>query len=264
MRTRSRLGRVLTCVVLTLPLAACGSDEAGDENDGATATEPTEPTEPTRPRPSATSESPSESPSEPTSGPTAEPSDGPTSPLRGPRAALLTVDTLPAPGDASWKSVRTERGTGSADISVCQVAELHALGAIRGAVRRFETGTVTATQVVAQFVDEQGSTQAYEVLQVWLQRCAIQGARQGFEVMEAPPSYSPVEAGARSGWALLSYGPVPQDPNAAFLEAQSLVRVGDTLSWVVWTQIGEDYNYAPGQTPPERAIPLLAGALRTT
>jgi hypothetical protein len=54
---------------------------------------------------------------------------------------------------------------------------------------------------------------------------------------------------------------VLDDPNAAYIEPQSLVRVGDTLSWVVWEQIGQDYNYAPGQTPPERAIPLMTEAL---
>jgi hypothetical protein len=120
---------------------------------------------------------------------------------------------------------------------------------------------VTSTQVVAQFVDEQGATQAYDVLQAWLGRCAGQGATKGFDRVEAPTGYTPVRAGAQSGWALLLYGPVPRDPDAAFFEAQSLVRLGDTLSWVVWTQIGEDYNYAPGQTPPEQAIPLLVDAL---
>jgi hypothetical protein len=274
MRARSCLGRLGIGVVLALTLAGCGADEAGEEVDDPTsvtestepteATEPTEPTEPEAASPTtepADSNDPTQPAPSPTSGPTAEPSDGPTSPRNGPRAALLTADTMPAPGDAAWESVRTQRGTGTGGISLCQVTELDSLGATGGAVRRFRTGTVTSTQVVAQFVDEQGATQAYDVLQAWLGRCAGQGATKGFDRVEAPTGYTPVRAGAQSGWALLLYGPVPRDPDAAFFEAQSLVRLGDTLSWVVWTQIGEDYNYAPGQTPPEQAIPLLVDAL---
>jgi hypothetical protein len=160
-----------------------------------------------------------------------------------------------------WESARTKRGTGPADVSICQVVELTSLGSTRGVMSRFRSGSVSATHVVVQFVDEVGASSAYEVLEAWLGRCAKQARARGFDQADAPNGYTAVESGDGAGWALVTYGPVPDDPNAAYIEPQSLVRVGDTLSWVVWEQIGQDYNYAPGQTPPERAIPLMTEAL---
>ena len=263
--------RLLAAAVCGVLLSACGGEDATDEPTptatSETAPEPSATTEPPESTDPTESTEPTETtePSEPTesteSTETPEPTDGPTSPTKGLRAALLTAETLPAPGDVVWESARTKRGTGPADVSVCQVVELHSLGSTRGVTSRFRSGTVGATHVVAQFVDELGATQAYEVLGAWLGQCAKQARSRGFDQADAPNGYTDNDAGNAAGWALVTYGPVPDDPNAAYIEPQALVRVGDTLSWVVWEQIGQDYNYQPGQTPPERAIPLMTEAL---
>jgi hypothetical protein len=265
MRSRVRLRRLATAAAFSLILlTGCGGDEDGEATDDPTTTEaPTEPTETTEPT-EATEPTDSPEPSEespPTATEPPEPTDGPTSPPGGLRAALLTADTLPAPGDVAWGPVTTKRGTGPDGISICQVVELHSLGATRGVTSRFRSGSVSASQVVAQFVDEQGSSQGYDVLQAWLGGCAKQARTRGFDQVEAPRALTPVDAGDAAGWALVSYGPVPGDPDASYIETQSLVRVGDTLSWVVWKQTGQDYNYEEGQAPPELAIPLMAEAL---
>jgi hypothetical protein len=279
MRLRSRAAGAL-CVVV---LSACGGENATeDQTSTATSEAQPEPSETTQPTETAQPTDPGEvseptETAEPTEGTeptdateppgttestgTPTPTDGPTSPAKGLFAALLTDETLPAPGDAVWESVRTKRGTGPADVSICQVVELHSLGTTRGVTSRFRSGSVRAVQVVAQFVDELGATQAYEVLEAWLGRCAGQARERGYDQADAPASYTEIDSGHAAGWALVTYGPVPDDPDAAYIETQSLVRVGDTLSWVVWEQIGQDYNYEPGQAPPERAIPLMTAAL---
>jgi len=274
-----RLRRLAGAAVLPLILiAGCSGDEEPEaspsssapgeqpgEPTGTASSAPTEPTESTEPTdtpepPEETTSTPSPEP-QPQPEPEPEPTDGPTSPPKGLRAALLTPQRLPAPGDLTWTAAQTRKGSGGEDISVCQVTDLEALGTSRAFTRRFTSGSVTATQVVAQFVDEVGSQGGYDILQAWLSRCAKQARAAGFESVKAPKRYTPIAAGDSAGWALVTYGPVPDDPNAAFIEAQALVRVGDTLSWVVWEETGQDYNYAPGQTPPERAVPLLAEAL---
>jgi len=264
-----RLAGALALAVIAL--SGCSDDSEPAVPDGtatATSEEPTEPSdtgtstppEPTEPSQTATptQEEPSNTA---TPEPTPEPTDEPTSPPQGLRAALLTAQALPAPGDLAWTSTRTTRGDGGEDVSVCQVSSLEAIGASRAVTRRFTSATVSATQVVAQFVDEVGSSGGFDILQAWLSRCAQQAGAAGFESVQAPKRYSSIQAGDAAGWALVTYGPVPDDPDAAFIEAQALVRAGDTLSWVVWEETGQDYNYPAGQTPPERAVPLLAQAL---
>jgi hypothetical protein len=264
MRSRVRLRRLSTAVLLPLVLVAgCSDDEpeaAEPQPETTATTEPSESPEPTEPTESPEPTEPTE-PTEATE-PPEEPSDGPTSPPKGLRAALLTAQNLPAPGTVSWQDGTTRRGTGPEDVSVCQVTDLEAIGASKGVHTTFSGGgNVEATHVVAQFVDEQGASGGFEILQAWLSRCAQQAATRGFDDVKAAQGYTPVEAGDQAGWSVHFYGPVPGDRDASYIEAQALVRRGDTLSWVVWTQVGQDYNYPAGDTPPERAIPLLEQGL---
>jgi hypothetical protein len=182
------------------------------------------------------------------------------------KAKLLAPSELPAPGDVTWTSSRLRRGSGSGDISVCQRPDvmLGSIGATRAARAVHRSGQVSARQVVAEFADERSATLGYAVLEAWLGQCERHAAVRGFESVKAPDGYTALEAGDAAGWALASYGPVPDDPDASYIEAQTLVRVDDTLSWVVWKQIGQDYNYEPGQTPPERAAPVMADALASS
>jgi hypothetical protein len=146
---------------------------------------------------------------------------------------------------------------------VCQRPQvtLHSIGATKGAHVLVRRGSVTARHVVARFPDERSATLGYGVLEAWLGQCEEHARARGFDTVRAPAGYTRADGGDAAGRALVFYGPVPDDPDAAFIEPQALVRVGDTLSWVVWKQIGQDYNYETGQSPPERAIPLMVDAL---
>jgi hypothetical protein len=283
MQPRVRPGRWAAAVVLPLVLlAACGNDDpeepdptAGTPSETTDATtEPTteapeEPTtEPTtelpeEPTTEPTTEPTSDPPEEPTTEPTPEPTDDPTSPATGLASALLTADTLPAPAGISWGPGTVKRGTGAADISVCQRprVKLSSIGATKGAHVRVRSRSVSARHVVARFPDARSATLGYGVLEAWLGQCEEHGRARGFFTVNAPDGYTSADGGDAAGRALVFYGPVPDDPSAAFIEPQALVRVGDTLSWVVWKQIGQDYNYEEGQSPPELVIPLMVDAL---
>lgn len=269
MRSRSRLSGYASALSALVMLTGCGERQDPELTDDptsarATATSDDSP-EPEEPTDAGTGKANESNESNGSGGPelTEQPTSETTRPTRptGPRAALLNAATLPAPGDVVWKPGTTQHGTGPDNVSVCQVVELDSIGATNGAISRFKSGSVRATHVVARFADELSSTQAYEVLQAWVSGCARQARTRGFEHIETPRGLTPLTAGDAAGWALVSYGPVPADPYSSYIETQSLVRVADTLSWVVWRQIGQDYNYAKGQTPPELAIPLLAERL---
>ena len=296
MRARVRLCRCGTAAVLALfLLTGCTGDEADEAaspvpSDTPSATGTTEPSEAPE---SPTSEPPESPTSEPTDPPTSEPSESPTSeppdppapeptdeprptdepqpteqppPPTGLRAKLLTSAGLPAPGEMTWESSRVRPGTGSGDISVCQRpgVTLRSIGATKGVQALHQSGTVSARQVVAEFADERSATLGYAVLEAWLGQCEQHAGARGFESVKSPGGYTPLDSGDPAGWALASYGPVPDDPASSYIETQALVRVDDTLSWVVWEQIGQDYNYEPGQAPPERAAPLMADALASS
>ena len=53
---------------------------------------------------------------------------------------------------------------------------------------------------------------------------------------------------------LVTYRPVPGDPDSAWLQAEGFVRDGDTLTYLVMTTAGQDYNYEAGQEPMAQAL----------
>lgn len=60
---------------------------------------------------------------------------------------------------------------------------------------------------------------------------------------------------------MLFYGPVRGEPDSADIEAQVVVVDDETLSWVVYRSVGQDYDYESGQAPPERAARAMAQRL---
>ncbi len=197
--------------------------------------------------------------------PAPEPTDStPQPPVpAGVRAALLPAAMLPVPGDApAWTLESTVRGEGPDLASVCQRTALASVGATRTVRRQYSSGDLSATHLVARFGDDVSAGRTYEVLQSWWGQCGEQLEQQGLEPGRIPSSYTDVPgAGNRAGWSWLSYGPVPGDPDASHIEVQALVHGDETLSWVIWRQVGQDYNYPPGRTPAELALPLMGDRL---
>jgi len=66
-----------------------------------------------------------------------------------------------------------------------------------------------------------------------------------------------------AGWAAVFYGPARGQPDAGVVEAHAIVVDDETLSWLVYRSIGQDYTYEAGQAPPEQAAPVMAQRLRT-
>ncbi|MDQ3627270.1 MAG: hypothetical protein M3419_00295 [Actinomycetota bacterium] len=195
-----------------------------------------------------------------------DPTDTPQRPDRPPaglRAALVPARSLPTPGDApAWSLESTVPGEGRDLASVCQRTALASLGATRSVTRQYASGDLSATHVVARFGDDVSAGRTYEVLQSWLGQCGQRLAEQGLEPAEVPAGYTDVPGvGERAGWSWIAYGPVPGDPDAANIEVQALVHGDERLSWVIWRQVGQDYNYPPGQTPAELALPVMADRL---
>ncbi len=245
-RTTSRFGRGWVRVVaLSLPslLTACAGSA------GTTAAQSTGPAAPRATAPI----------SGPTSGPTA--ADTSSTPPGSLRQGLLSAAELPVPGgQGRWRITDTGNGDGQRPASVCQRTPLASIGATQIVRRDFRLPGMSAVHLVARFPDELTATQAYSVLEAWLRECAGRLEEQGYQG-KPPGGFTATTGGSTAGFAVLFYGPVPGQPDSSYLEPQALVRTGDTLSWVVWHQIGQDYNYEPGSAPPEQAISAMSRKL---
>lgn len=148
-------------------------------------------------------------------------------------------------------------------MSVCQRVSLSSIGATRVARRDYRVADTdaTASHVVAAFPDELTAGYGFDILQTWLRTCTKRVEAAGFDHPKVPRSYSPLDLADTAGWAVFFYGPVEGDRFASHIHAEALVLDRNHLSWVVERSIGQDYNYQAGDSPPERAAPLMADRL---
>jgi hypothetical protein len=59
----------------------------------------------------------------------------------------------------------------------------------------------------------------------------------------------------------VNYGPVPDDPDAQFFDAQGMAVVGSRIAMVEMVLAGQDYNYEAGQEPMVTALQHAAARL---
>jgi len=256
-------------VASALLVALCGCAQAGD-GDVATPKSVTESavpesTAPESTAPESTASEPTESdPDEP------EPSDSePTEsqPQRPPTLADALLSASEVPVDASgeaWTAGPVARGQKIATASACQRVPLVSIGVTDLRQRRYDNpapGQVLHT--VAAFADDDSARRAYAVLEVWLRDCAKTLSEQSKQPGTMPTRLSDVATPGLAGWAAVFYGPARGHPNAGVIEAHAIVVDDETLSWLVYRSIGQDYNYEAGQAPPEQAAPVMAQRLRT-
>ena len=202
------------------------------------------------------SASPSLSPSAPTS---SAPSPTPTT-LRG---RLLTAVELPG-FDArfTWQDGATRSGEPSQPLNPCQRFSLQAIGAERTAYRSYvpASGTKdTAAELVAQFPDSTTASRAYSVLQAWRARCQSR-LREYDQAYVGDLHDVSVNAGT-GAWYLLTYGPVPAAPDAAYFDAQGIAQAGDRVAMVSMRLVGHGYTYKKGQEPMVAAVRAAAAKL---
>jgi len=194
----------------------------------------------------------------------ASPTEAPTTGVEtrsGLRSALLAPEAMPQLNESTPWQLATTRD--DARPSVCQKVALPAVGATRVLQQDYAVADtdITASQVVAEFPDELTAGYGFDIVSSWLRSCGARLKAQGYEQRNVPAAYTPMELGDRAGWAVSFYGPAEQDPSGSHIQAEALVLAGSHLSWLVQHSVGQDYNYEPGESPPERAVSLIADRL---
>jgi len=198
---------------------------------------------------------------------TAEPTEPETSPSGGTglRAALLPAGQLPGlNAETGWRERRTVSGERDPPAWVCQRVSLVANGAIKSVQRTFAAtaGRATAAEVVARFADVRSSSRAYGALLGNARDCASALVeRDRVPVGQVRPLTALDVPIGTAAWGVVFSGPVPRSRVDAFIDAVVVVRVRDLVAVTSMSSIGQDYNYEPGQAPPEIAGPLVADLL---
>ena len=214
----------------------------------------------------------SSAPSSPSStAPTSPSATGPSSPGTTKSASpaltspgpLLSAAELPGfNADYRWRPGATTPHEPAASFGTCQRFGLLAIGAERVVVRRYRppadasTSHDRAGELVATFPDAATARRAYAVLRAWRDRCADRLRR--FRASDVG-AVRDVPAGAgQAGWYLLTYGPVPGDPDARFFDAQGTALVGSRIAMVSMVLAGQDYDYPAGREPMVAALQRAA------
>lgn len=239
----------LAALALTFAVAGCGNQNGDD----ATQELPTQ---------QAASESPEvepvESPGDESESPTAE-DDSPVASPQAPgiRGKLLTAEEVPGFNEEfSWTVESTRMREGQQPFGTCHKFAMTSIGAAKVAVRTYqptaENAGPTASHLVAEFADEMTAKRAFEVLKSWAGECDEE--LREYDRSKAG-SLKPVPMEDAIGhWYLLTYGPAPGDPDASFIDAQGLTRVGSTISALEMRLVGQDYNYPSGEEPMVAAV----------
>ena len=259
MLTRA-LARPLAPVAAVLLLASgCGGQPSSDQADPAPSGDTSSPSAPASTQTPSRSPDASPAPTSPSPSDTASPTTGPR-PGGSLRSRLLTAGELPGfNADFRWTATSTGPAGPSTSFGTCQRFGITSIGAERAVVRRFaaagggrQARHDRAGELVATFPDAMTARRAYAVLTSWRARCADRLSRyRTSEVGELQKVSAP---GGTAGWYLLTYGPVPGDPEARFLDAQGTTLVGSRIAMVSMVLAGQDYNYEPGQGPMVAAL----------
>lgn len=242
-------------------LTGCGGndDEAPVRRAAGNERSDEKPTVPASPSPTI-SESPSPSPSPSPSSP--EPSPSSSGPLSL-RDRLLTAAELPGFNDQyTWTEGRTSKTEPESLAGTCHQFSMLSIGALKVAYRDYEPAegdNSQASELVADFADEETARRAFEVLESWRTKCdkalAKYDKRQIGELEDVPLEGGPAH------WYLLIYGPADERGDESYFDAQGFVLVGKRIAVVRMALVGQDYNYEAGQEPMVTAVQAAAGKL---
>jgi hypothetical protein len=264
----SRTRRVLAPILASTALLAAAACSPGSDASDA---DP----QPVEQSSSSASQTPTESPTESPTGSTPPPeatSSSPTDPAaEDPAPATLADRLLAAPDlpgfnqEFTWREVRTTRREPDTLSGRCHQFDLASIGATKVAFRTYEPADSVkgdhASHLVAEFPDAETAQRAYAVLEAWRRDCKAQ--LRDYERRQVGAMQPVNGAGDRSGWYLLSYGPVGDDPDEGMFDATGVVLSGNRVAVLRLALVGQDYNYEQGQEPMVAAVqaaaPLLAG-----
>jgi hypothetical protein len=241
-------------------LAGC-SEPATDANERP-ASSTTTPAEPTT---TATEEATPTEPVETTTSVAPEPSEEPTKDEGGSGTPLLGAADVPGFNDEfRWKEGTTSSKEPRALFGTCQRFALTSIGATAVAHRTFlpagpGPGTDQAAELVAEFPDSTTARRAFAVLKSWRANCADR--LKSREDVQVGALQDVGVDGGTAGWYLVNYGPVPDDQDAQYFDAQGMAVVGSRIAMVEMILAGQDYNYEPGQEPMVTALQRAAARL---
>jgi hypothetical protein len=267
---RTRLSITAATVVAVLALAGCSGDDGSDDN-----AEPT-PAPTQTPAPSEETTTPTES-SEPTesTSPTEEPSssappDGPINDSPPARAKQSSIAAGQLPGfNEQWTWQRRSAGPGPGQDmpSVCMKAPLTAIGAVSEYRTDYDSDLSAnswAVVMTAVLPDSKTGQRAQSVLETWQRDCAQQASSLGLKRVRVTPVRTTDTAVGVGEHVLVTYRPVAGDPDAGWFQAEGFVRDGDTLTYVIITTAGQDYNYETGAEPMDQALAVAGDRLLQT
>jgi len=179
------------------------------------------------------------------------------------------VCQTPMPGmpeTGSWPSARVMAGSEPSGLfGTCQRFEMTSIGATSVVVRSFRpaddaaSATDRAGELVAEFPDSTTARRAFAVLRSWRAKCADRLKRYDRSHVGALEDVS--VNGGTGGWYLLTYGPVPRDPDVQYFDAQGIAVVGSRIAMVEMVLAGQDYNYDAGKEPMVAAVQRAAAKL---
>jgi hypothetical protein len=161
-----------------------------------------------------------------------------------------------------WTEASTGPERPRSPFGTCQRFSIRSVGAEQVLVRGYRptdrraVPTDRAGELVAQFPDALTARRAFAVLQAWRARCADRLTR--FSTADVGKAQPVTVAGGTASWYLLAYGPVPDDMDSIFFDAQGAVLVGSRIAMVTLVRDGQDYDYPPGREPMVAALQRAA------
>jgi hypothetical protein len=241
-------------------LAGCSQPTTGADERPASST-----TTPAEPATTATKEATPTEPAETTTSAAPEPSDDPTTDGGGSGTRLLGAADVPGFNDEfRWKDGRTSSTEPRALFGTCQRFALTSIGATAVEHRTFVPaspgpGSDQAAELVAEFPDSTTARRAFAVLKSWRASCADRLKNR--EHVRVGALQDVAVDGGTAGWYLVNYGPVPDDQDALYFDAQGMAVVGTRIAMVEMILAGQDYDYEAGQEPMVTALQRAAARL---
>jgi hypothetical protein len=255
MRRRTTMVATLVAVA-SLALSGC-SDDSDDQADDPASTPTSSGAGPSSDPPES-SDPPATDPTE--SGEPSATSDPDPSDSTSKRAKKAQIPAAKLPGlNQEWVWSKTGAGPGPGEEvpSVCQKASLTSIGAV--SEYRTDYGSPVddqayAVQMTGVFPDEQTIATAISVLEAWHKTCRAHAREQGLKRVDVGDLTAVSTAAGEGQQWLTTYGPVAGAPDDTWFEASGFVADGDTLTFLVMTNAGQDYNYEGGEQPMDHAV----------
>jgi hypothetical protein len=263
MSSRTRLGLSLATAVLLGLVAGCGG--GGDDSNGAPGGSVSGPTSGPETSGAGESTGPTDTPSssEFTQGPTDNPNG---STAARAKSAQIPASDLPGLNDSwTWQLKSEGEGEGDSRPSLCMLSSLESIGAASTYRTDYDhpgVRTARATVITAVFPDQHTAVLAKTVLRSWHAQCEQRLKKElGYARARVSDIHTvSTDVGPGEQW-LSSFGPVPDHPDDGWFQGEGFVEDGDTLTYVVIVNVGQDYNYEAGQQPLDLALAVAGQQL---